>query len=295
MSLVTTQYLAEAKDDPFQFNTETGWQEVIKGLTLVMRGYFTLIAGTLAGLLFLWLAVGTDAPVEQLGLTRAGQESLLSWAVIALGLTAVASYGLLLAGQWHCLMYSPQREGAKELMYVCLNVCLTGSALNIAGVSLDGGRTYFALQQGLAEWESLDLWSPSNLLLMASALLGLFGSLVFSQFLRTMAGCFPGQTPVRSIDRHLIFLGLLLGGSIGTLFCVQQLARRAEFVPWLAGGWLLCFAWHIVLVARVRRCVRAGLAQVAEVRGTPASEEVGTAALTHTLSGLRRMIRPADG
>ena len=52
--------------------------------------------------------------------------------MLTLGVTAFLSYGLVLAGQWRCLMYAPERQNAKELMYLCLNsvfLDLTGREL----------------------------------------------------------------------------------------------------------------------------------------------------------------------
>jgi hypothetical protein len=126
---------------------------------------------------------------------------------------------------------------------------------------------------------------------LGSAVVGLLASLIFSQFLRTVASCFGDRSRVRSVDFNLAFLGLLLGGSCGTFLYVRRLALQAEMLPWLAGGWLLCFAWHLWLVKSVRQSVRNGL------QGEPKPQEDGTAQAVpatvrlHTLSGLRRMAR----
>ena len=41
-------------------------------------------------------------------------------------------------GQWRCLMYAPERQGAKELMYVCLNLVVIASLMNVAGTNTAG-------------------------------------------------------------------------------------------------------------------------------------------------------------
>src|SRR5262249_32261999 len=153
-------------------------------------------------------------------------------------------------------------------MYVCINCVLIGSLLNVVGVYLDGGQTYAALQQGVRGLDQIDLLSPGNLLQLISGALGLFGSLVFSQFLRNVASCFDDRSRVGSVDLNLGFVGLLLGSSIGTLFLVPRLAPRGELLPWLAGGWLVCFAWHLWLVRSVRRCVEDGLERSLAQSGT---------------------------
>src|SRR5262245_48664755 len=270
---------------------ETGWQEISKGLARVVHGYLVLVIGGVSGPVLVWLAVRGGPPLPGVEFTRADGDSLLLLGVLTLGATALLSYGLVLAGQWRCLMHAPQRHSAKELMYVCVTTVLVASLLNVAGVWVDGGRVYAALRHGWDEAAQLDLHSPGVLLQLGSAGLGLIGSLVFSQFLRNVAGCFNDRARLRSVDLNLGFVGLLLGGSFGTVFFAHRLGLKAELLPWLAGGWLLCFAWHLLLVWGVRRCVEEGQRTLPTVRAAPPPGETkASGAMTlHSLSGLRRL------
>jgi hypothetical protein len=86
---------------------------------------------------------------------------------------------------------------------------------------------------------------------------------------------------------------------------VRQLAPKTELLPWLAGGWLLCFAWHVWLVSDVRRCVVQHLGaedgpsvEVPASSMDPTRVELPVRAdspsgppVLHSLSGLRRLIR----
>jgi hypothetical protein len=292
MDLETNKYWTDCGEKHLLFNRETGWREIHKGLKLVVQGYIVLIAGTVLGAVLVWLAVDGRLVAQQPQEGQQDRTALLLLGVLALGLTAVFSYGLVLTGQWRCLMYAPQTQNAKELMYVCINCIVIGSLLNVAGVYLDGGRTYAALQQGVGGLEQIDLLSTGNLIQLASGALGVFGSLVFSQFLRNLASCFNDRARVRSVDLNLVLVGLLLGGSIGTMFLVPRLAPRAELLPWLAGGWLVCFAWHLWLVRSVRRCVADGLERTLAQTGAPAPEANPVA--LYTRSGLHRLIRKAS-
>ena len=116
-----------------------------------------------------------------------------------------------------------------------------------------------------------------------------YSSLVFSQFLRNVASCFNDRARVRSVDFNLAFVGLLLGGSVGTVFCVHRIASKTELLPWLAGGWLLCFAWHLWLVKSVRRCVDDGLGADPGPRVLPRPKGLSGVRVVRTLSGLRRL------
>jgi hypothetical protein len=272
-----------------QGGLETGWQGISKGLALVARGYLVLVIGGVLGLVLVGLAAPGGLPLPGLKFARAVSDDLPLLGVLTLGVTALLSYGLVLAGQWHCLMYAPPRQSAKEQMYVCINAVLIACLLNVAGVWADGDRAYAALQHGWDETEQLDMHSPCVLAQLGAAGLGLFASLVFSQFLRNLAGCFNDRARMRSIDLNLVFVGLLLGGSVGTELFVQRL--KAEWLPWLAGGWLLCLVWHLLLVRGVRRCVEEGLRTLPTVRaGAPSGETSASGAITlHSLSGLRRL------
>jgi hypothetical protein len=291
MELLMAKLVKDADNSALQYNPKSGWQEISKGLALVVRGYCVLIAGSPLAFLCITLACGEGpAPLRQ-SMTQENRDDLLLLGLLMVGLTALLSYGLVLLGQWRCLMYAPERQGARELMYVCLNLVIIASLMNVAGAALDGAGTYAALRQGAVCVERLDWHGRGTLLQLGSGVVGLLASLIFSQFLRTVASCFDDRSRVRSVDFNLAFMGLLLGGSCGTFLYAQQLASKTEMLPWLAGGWLLCFAWHLWLVNRVRQSVRNALQEEPKPRGDGTAQAMPGRVLLHTLSGLRRMAR----
>jgi hypothetical protein len=75
---------------------------------------------------------------------------------------------------------------------------------------------------------------------------------------------------------------------------VHRLASKAEMLPWLLGGWLLCFAWHLWLVNSVRRGVDDGLRREVSVSVLPDSHRAAGSLALHSLSGLRRLANKAD-
>jgi hypothetical protein len=286
--------LQDGGDTPWQFNAETGWQEISRGLGHVVRGYAVLIGGSLLGAGLLWLALD-GGPISTWACPKEqDRDNVLALGVLTLGLTALISYGLVLAGQWRCLMYAPQRQNAKELMYLCLNCVVLALALNVLGVILDGSRSYAVLQEGWEGVERIDCWSVGNLAQLGSAGLGLFASLVFSLFLRNVASCFNDRARVRNVDLNLALVGLLLGGSSGTLFLVHRVASKAEMLPWLVGGWLLCFAWHLWLVNSARGGVDDGLRRQDSVAVLPAPHGAAGGIALHSLSALRRLANKTE-
>src|SRR2546428_4601203 len=96
---------------------------------------------------------------------------------------------------------------------------------------------------------------------------------------------FQDRARMRNVDLNFLLVGLLLGGSIGAVFCVQRLAPKAVILTWLGAGWLLCFAWHLWLVASVRQGVAEGLQRSAGMAQAPILETAGSVTM-NTLSGL---------
>jgi hypothetical protein len=294
VSLITAKYLPDTSDTPWQFNAETGWQAISRGLGHVVSGYVILIGGSLLGAGLLWLALDGGPLTAWACPNKRYRESVLALGVFTLGLTALLSYGLVLLGQWRCMMHAPQRQKAKELMYICLNCVFLAMALNVFGVIVDGGQSYALLKQGWEGFEKIDARTVGNLAQLGSAGIGLFASLVFSQFLRNVASCFNDRARVRSVDLNLALVGLLLGGSGGTLVWVHRQTSMAEMLPWLVGGWLLCFAWHLWLVNSVRRGVDEGLLRQAIISVLPSPHLVVGSVAMHSLSGLRRLADKAN-
>jgi hypothetical protein len=289
VGLATAKYFKDGAEAPFELEVESGWVQVSKGLGLVAHGYGILVVGGVIGPLLIWLSLDTGLSPDGLPSAREDRDRLLLLGMVTVGLTALLSYGLVLAGQWRCLRYAPEGHSTKQVMYVCLFTVFLALALNLIGAWADGGRTYAALQGGWDEVARLDSRSPGILLQAGSAGLGLFGSLAFSLFLRNLAGCFHDRLAVRSLDLNLALVGVLLGGSLGTAFWVNRLALRAELLPWLVGGWLFCFAWHLALVKCVRRCVDDGVRRSPQLRGIPAPKSGPGGVAMNSLSGLRRL------
>jgi hypothetical protein len=302
VDISTAKYCKETRETPLQFNQKTNWQGISTGLSLVVWGYGILVAGATLGLALLWHVAAKVPLFPWLAPSPENRGLFVLLSVLVLGLTAVLSYGLVLTGLWRCLMNASQQQKSKKFVFVCLNTLLLAAILNVAGVCLDGGRTYTALHRGGEELATFDACSAGNLLHAGGLALGLFSSLIFSQFLRNVAGCFRARSEIQSVDMNLAFVGLMLGGSVGTMFWAYRLAFRPEILPWILGVWLACVVWHLVLVSGVRGCVVDGLRGCVEdgLRDLPAPQpepaplSLPGAITLHTLSGLRRLANKAN-
>jgi hypothetical protein len=294
----TAQYIKEtAQETPLRYNQKSAWEGIGTGLGLVVWGYGALVAGVGLGTGILWHVSGTGPLKSLIGPAQHNRAALLPLGIAIIGLSVLVSSGLILTGQWRCLMDAPQQQKSKGFLLVSLAVFLFALVLSIGGVCLDGARTYNALLNGGPELSNFDACTPGNLLLAGAAGLVLFSSLLFSQFLRNVSACFDDAGQMRSVDTNLAFVGLLLGGSVGIMFCAYRFAFRAEVLPWLIGGWLVCVVWQLLLASGVRQCIDDGLRGCLEdsLSDLPAPAPEPEARFTrgsvtmNTLSGLRRL------
>jgi hypothetical protein len=293
MRLASDQFSQDPTDNPLLFcNTETGWQEVSRGLKQVMQGYFLLLAAGVLGSYLVWWAT-TDSAFALRTTARAKEvQNLLALGVLALAVFGLGGSALILSGQWRCLMHAPQRQNIKELMLLSLNCVLLASLLGVAGAYVAGPQTYALLQQGSSAWAEFGLFSLGSLLVLGSACLGLLGAAFFAQFLRNVASCFDDRRLIRLVDANVGFLGLLVGGSVG-LICMRGMAWMPSLWPWVGAGWLACFVWQAWLFARTSRCIEASLRAYSRTReAAPPGVAAGAVAI-RTLSGLRRLIKAA--
>jgi hypothetical protein len=290
--MVTARYLQHSADSrAVRLNSDTGWRAIGKGLGLVALGYAALFGGGVLGALLVYWAASGRPVIGRYALDDEEQAALRLLGVVVLGSGAVLGPAAVLLGQWRCLMYAPQGGSAKELIYVCFTCVLVASALTATGVYLDGDRVYAALCDGPGGWRQLDPYRPGLLLLAGGTALGLVGVLVFTQFLRGLAGCFHDRARVLGVDLNVGLGALLLGGSVGATGVAYRLAPEVDLVPWLAAGWLACLAWHVCVVRSVRRCVEDNLRRHAAARGSRGRIVSLGRADTHTLSGLHRLAR----
>ena len=294
MSMVTARYLVTAADSKaVRLNSDSGWRSIGQGLGVVAFGYAALLVGGALGALLLYGAASGRPVLGRYALDAAVQEDLQLLGVVVLGSGAALGFGAVLLGQWLCLMYAPQGGGAKESIYVCFTCVLAASALTAAGAYLDGDRACAALGDGQGGWRQLDLHRAGLLLLAAGTALGLVGVLVFTLFLRGLAACFRDRARVLGVDLNVWAVGLLLGGSVGATGVAYRLAPEVDLAPWLAGGWLACFAWHVCVVLSVRRCVRDNLRRHDLARASRVKIAALGAAELNSLSGLRRRAEAA--
>jgi hypothetical protein len=271
-------------------NTEPRWREVSKGLKLALLGYLVSTTGAALTLYLVSLALQQWAVREQTTGKAGPLLFLLLLGVAAVGLVTVVGYTLLLIGHWSCLVHAPAHPSARGMMVGCLSCFLVGLVLHMVAPFAGGAQFYETWLERRRELKTSDLLQGSGLIHLVGCGLWLVSAGAFSQFLRGVTASFNEAGKARSLDGYVLAVSLLLGASIGLPLCAPHLGARADLLFWLAGGWVLCHVWYLILITRVRGCI------LMELEGRGSSQAAaGWAAIgqnaPHTLSGLHRLCR----
>ncbi len=236
---------------------ELGWSEVRRGLGLILRGYFVLIAAVL-------LVVGTI--VVLFGMDDADRKRVpwqvkevgLFLGVAALGLACLYGYGCIVVGHWRCLMNAPERRGAKWLMFACMTCILTGPALNIAA-GVGGFKRPPKIQRGLDDVKDTEFTDNAAIMELAGAGTKLLGIVLFLLFLRAVADCFQDRVRVVLVELYLVLVGLLLAGTLFLFLARPKPPAQTLLTLALIVGWPTCFLGYLFLLAVARAGIRQGL------------------------------------
>lgn len=246
---------------------EPGWSEVRSGLGKILWGYLIIIGGSMLGGGL--IAVAVIHLIKTLGAIRPGQAprnfdiNFLWFFYLGLGalcLVGLFGYASIVVGHWRCLLNVPERKGARWLLFTSITCLLMGPALNFfAGFSMEKGLELGKGPGGLAEIR----FTPfAQKLQIAGAVTGLASMVCFMLFLRATALCFDDHARAGHVVAYLIYLGLLLIGSLYVGFGRIPPAKTIPILIGLAVGSLISFIWYLCIIAGIRNCISEGLKQV---------------------------------
>jgi hypothetical protein len=232
------------------------WRAVRQGLTLAALGHVLLLTVAVPGLVLAGLA----PHAERCGWLPAGlgEEDAELIGLVVAGVAGALGYLLVVAGQWCCLAYAPQRDGAKEWVFVSL-LCLLSVPVPFTAAHFTGGAAnYVVLRRGLAAANELAWLEVAGLLQLAGGALVLLSCLLFTQFQRAARRCLAEGASSRLADGYCLFVYLLLGACAGPAVTSRPGARLA-ILEALAVGWGLSWLWHLAVILGTRRAIRATL------------------------------------
>jgi hypothetical protein len=262
--MLSTQRLLEEAEQP-EYQGEVGWQGVGTGLRRILFGHL-LSLGSVLGVVTLAVLLVPDKPVSHSFNQIDWVEIILLVACLVAVLAIMASYAMLLTGQWLCLMYAPERCGAKWMMFSAMTCLVAAPVLNITAsflVDQELARAHkkqdhsaTGILRGVKEYpEAIQEPDIYGYLRLAGSGFGVLSSLFFILFLRSVARCFEDRTRVLLVDGYLGFVALLAAGTAYLFFGGQGLLADPVAVLGIAGGWVLALLYYLFLITSLGNCV----------------------------------------
>jgi hypothetical protein len=252
---------------------ETGWEEVSKGLLRILFAHLLLI-GTIGLFIFVLAVAGSEVDMANPGNQVT---TLLVIAMVGIALVfgmACVSATMIVYGQWRCLMYAPERGGAKLLMFGVLFCTITGPALSTSFALSKWGTpppppvkhrrltaTDAAVQRAEFYRDNLTAQNTSGYVELACVGLGALANLMFILFLRAAASCWDDRLRVLMVDLYLGFVLLLYGAAV-YLFLgnPQLLLDEPQYLLLLGAGWVVGFVWYLFLLLLISTGIYYGVA-----------------------------------
>jgi hypothetical protein len=254
---------AVTPDDPgyvdvLQLRVESGWYEVANGLTRMLLGNLIIMGSWFVGVgLFVLAFFGIPGKNDKL-INDVYFEVTCYGAVALILLGSSWGYGMIVLGQWKCLKNASERHGCRWLIFSSMTCVLMGPTLNI-GCSWGGVKNQPNFQRGARNFKMVEFSQSTRYLQMASSGITMTSVLLFVLFLRAVARCFGDTARVFRVNLYLVFMGLLLGGSIYVGYNRPDLLFRNEIALGILGGWVLSGLWFLYLLLTVRLCIADGM------------------------------------
>jgi hypothetical protein len=250
-----TEVVAEPQYlDMANLRLENGWYEVSVGFTRILIGYAILIIG----FLFAGFLVGASA--FSLAKSPVGKPLNLGhvWLFyIGMGMFSIIgtiSYCKIAMGHWHVLKHSPERFGARWLIFACMTCFLMGPATNTV-CSFAGVKKYPAFKRGPEGFRELEFDTTTRYLQLGTSIITLSSFVLFILYLRAVARCFNDTGRVAHATIYLMYMALLIAGTATVFLVRRDLFLRPETSLVLAGGMLLGGAWYLYLIVSMRLCI----------------------------------------
>lgn len=256
-------------DDPLR--REFGWGEVAVGLNRVMLGY---LLSFVCFLLIIVLAIVAIVLAKQLisgdlKNVSVGMVWILFGGIGLITLLSLASYIMILAGKIRCAVHTPDRCGARWMIFTCILCLVVGPVLNFMSGFIP------ADQRGVEELQSkmmredfrledhreellAELWGPTFrvkfLMSVVGAVVGTMASIFFVLFFRAIGTCFKENRLIAATEFYLLYSLVLVGASGFILWNAFAGQIEPLLILGMLIGWFVNLIWYVFLVF-FTRCV----------------------------------------
>jgi hypothetical protein len=246
-----------------RLRAELCWPEVANGLSRVLIGYVVLFLGLILGIGLLVLAIVGF----QQNLKGGKPNSAFWWELYGglgvLKIVGLISFGIIVGGQWKCVLHVTERHGARWIMFLCIACLFIGPAFQIAaGIAAWEQIAELNKQPGKLGDLHLNAWTQ-RLQLTGFVICTLY-PLSFILFLRAVAICLRATWQLWLVNTFLLF-GVIVGAA--SMFTVYKHPLGGPPVPGvqalvLCGLWLVMLVVYFALIAIMRVCIYSVIAKV---------------------------------
>jgi hypothetical protein len=243
---------------------ELGWGEVAKGLTQVLVGYGVLFLGMVIGIGLVVISMfGLRDALMKGGRPHNGD---LWQFYIGLGIISVIgliSFGIVVGGQFKCMMYASERQGARWFMFMCMACLLLGPAFH-AAAGIASRQALAEIKNNPAKMRDLQFGPFAHRMQMTGFVISMVYPLCFILFLRAIAACLRSPIHVMVVNIFLVFAAVLVAATGYVLYNHPPGSMVLPPVEALAlgGGWLVLGVLYIMLIVLTRICITTVMARV---------------------------------
>lgn len=226
---------------------EQAWADVAGGLGKVLFGYLALVIGWLTAGAFFYAAFAPLLNHKPMKITHLWYFYI---GIATLNISGLLSWGLILAGQWRCLMSSAERRGARWIMFFCMTCVVMGPVLHF--LAWTGGlSTPVKWGGGPQAFHEMKIkFTLLGIYLMSASLVtsGLY-KLSFWYYLQTVAGCMEAPKASAFVRLFLVLTAAMAGFTGWWFFGNLHANLSNDLVKWVVLGWVaLSFYWVAMIV-----------------------------------------------
>lgn len=231
---------------------EKSWNDVASGLGRVLMGYAVLVFGIVTASVLLYSALQPllSTPPKRMTI----EHTWLFYGGLAISkITGLAAWGLIIAGQWRCLMSSSERNGAKWIIFMCMTCVVMSPVLHMLAV-FGGMSTPVRWFAGPAAMQGLKLkFTVAGTYIMAASLISaVLYKLSFWYYLQTVAACV-GATKARIfVFMFMVLTFSMIGFTAYWIFGGLHPNRVTQYAPFVAGGWVLLSLYWVAMILVVK-------------------------------------------
>jgi len=255
----------EPVDDPLA--REYGWGDVASGLNRVLLGY--LLSFVCVALMVVLGVVAALWAGKDLLAGNGNIDFKLLWIIMGgiglISILSIASYVMILTGKVRCAVHTPDRCGARWMIFMCILCLVVSPVLNVASSFIGPDKDKLsALQEKMMEEDFDfeqhqqeiigDLFGPTIILSLVGTVAALLASVFFVLYFRAIGVCFKEDRLINAAEFYLIYSIVLIGASGFMIWAIAMADLIPLLILFVLVGWMANLVWYVFLVF-FTRCV----------------------------------------